>query len=83
MRYPPPKRWSEITPGAMIMDHSGVARRVLDVGPSVAGRRTAYIEGLPITTVIDYHFIAVVEFDESDAIGNMLRAGFTVKPIKE
>ena len=83
MRYPPPRRWSEVTPGTVIMDHNGVARTVLDVGPGVGGRRAVLVEGLPPATVFDYHFIAIVELDESDAIGTLLRAGFTVTPFKE
>ena len=81
MRYLPPHRWSEITPGTVIMDHNGAARRVLDIGPNgYSGWLGVLLEGRPLTSVRDYHFIAVVELDESDAIVNLLQAGFTVTP---
>jgi hypothetical protein len=82
MRYPPPRRWREIVPGDVIMDHNGIARRVLaNDRTDDPAQRIILVEGLPPAVVREWQFIAVVELDAADAAANLLNAHLTATPI--
>lgn len=83
MRYLQPVRWSDVTPGTVIMDNNGIARTVLanDPHPRLAGHRMLLIEGIEPQEIRDYQFAAPVELDAADAIGTLYAAGLNPVPI--
>ena len=80
MRYLDPLPWHLVAPATVVLI-AGVPRCVFLVRGDVDGI-TVYAQGLaPFRP--DGAYAQPVELEESDAIGNMLRAGLTLTPIKE
>ncbi len=83
MRYLPPIRLDEVTPGMVITDGANVPRTVLGIGtarrPSVL---VIYLEGLPPIEVYRHEHAQPVELDTADAIGNLFAADLNPIPIE-
>jgi hypothetical protein len=81
MRYLPPRRWHEVTPGTVIMYIDGP--RAVAVEPYGLREVIVHAEGLTPVVMPALALVSPVELDDTDAIGNLLRAGLTLTPIKE
>ena len=84
MRYLPPIRLDEVTPGMVITDGANVPRTVLGFG-TVRDRPdllVIYLEGLPPIEVYRHEHAQPVELDTADAIGNLYIAGLNPTPIE-
>lgn len=82
MRYLPPVPWHLIAPGTIALI-GGVPRVVHVVRGDVHGV-TVFAEGIaPYRPSGPQLYAQPVQLDESDAVGNLLRAGLTVTPVKE
>jgi hypothetical protein len=82
MRYLPPVPWRLIAPGTIVLI-GGVPRVVHVVRGDVHGV-TVFAEGIaPYRLPDPQPYAQPVLLDDTDAIGNLLRAGLTLTPIKE
>lgn len=81
MRLLDPRPWHLIAPGAVVLI-DGVPRTVLGHDDALTSRMV-FAEGLQPIVVNPHSYVQPVELDDTDAIGNMLRAGLTVTPIRE
>jgi hypothetical protein len=83
MRYLPPIRLDEVTPGMVITDGTNVPRTVLGIGTARRpGVLVIYLEGLPPIEVYRHEHAQPVELDTADAIGNLHIGGLNPTPIE-
>lgn len=88
MRVLPPTPWHLIAPGAVVLFPDTTRPvTVYDVQytrhPNGALTVAVFIEGWPRPIGVTGTLAHPVELDDTDAIGNLLRAGLTLTPIKE
>ena len=88
MRLLDPLPWHLIAPGTVVLFPNAThAVAVYDVQhtrhPNGALTVAVLVEGWPRPIDVTGTLAQPVELDDTDAIGNMLRAGFTLTPIKE
>lgn len=82
MRLLDPRPWHLIAPGTVVLYSDGAARAV-HVEPHEFREVVVFAEGLGPVVMPALAYVQPVELDDTDAIGNMLRAGLTLTPIKE